>query len=177
MFYLGAAPRRAVEGAAVAREWELVMKIRTCATFKSDAFNTTTPKPSFVHSENFGDDLASWFMAKLRDRQAAVDENDPSQEDHGWYLTFKLNDLLYDIVVTYVPGNGAAPRWLACIERSVGLLGSMIGKRHRSVTTEVVQLINEVLVESQECRDVRWLFFDDVRRGNLENGSASPLNP
>lgn len=153
------------------------MKLRTCATFTSDAFNTTKAKPEFVHPENYGDDLARWFMTQFRDRKLAVDEEDPSQEDHGWYVTFTFNDLLYDLIVIYAPANGAAARWLACIEKSAGLFGTMIGQRHRAVTAEVVQLINDILMHAEECRDVRWLYFDDVRRGNLEKASASPVAP
>lgn len=150
------------------------MKVRSCAIFGSDAFNTRTPKPAFVHPENYGDDLARWLMDKLRARQLVVDEEDPSQEDHGWYVTFAFEGALYDLVVTYAPGNGAAGRWLACIERSVGLWGTMIGQRHRGVTKEVVRLVNDILVEAEECRDVRWLYFEDVRRGNLEQPTGSP---
>ncbi len=150
------------------------MKLRTCAVFTSEAFNTTRPKPEFAHPENYGDDLARWFMTQIRDRGLAVDEEDPSQEDHGWYVTFTLDGLLYDLVVSYAPEDGEAARWLACIERSVGLWGTMIGQRHRAVTREVVELVNDILVHAEECADIRWLFFDDVRRGNMDGGSASP---
>lgn len=150
------------------------MNLRTCATFTSAAFNTTTPKPEFAHPENYGDDLVRWFVVQLRERQLSVDEEDPSQEDHGWYVSFTVDDLLYDLIVTYAPANGMAARWLACIEKSVGLFGTVIGQRHRGVTRRVVQLVNDILVEAEHCRDVRWLYFDDVRRGNLENGSTSP---
>jgi hypothetical protein len=150
------------------------MKLRTCVTFKSDAFNASNPKPEFVHPENFGDDVVRWFMTKLRDRQVDVDEDDPSQEDHGWYLTFRFNELLFDLVVSFVPANDTA-RWLVSLERSVGLFGSMIGQRHRGVTVDAVRLVNDILQASAECRDVEWFFFEDVRRGNLANGSAEPL--
>jgi hypothetical protein len=150
------------------------MKLRTCATFTSRTFNTSIQKPEFVHPENYGDDLVRWFMIQLRGRKLVVDENDPSQEDHGWYVTFTWNHLSYDLVVTYAPTNGMAARWLACIERSVGLFGTLIGQRHRAVPSEIVQLVNDILVHAGECEDIQWLYFDDVRRGNLSSGSASP---
>jgi hypothetical protein len=152
------------------------MRLRTCVTFKSNAFNITNPKPEFVHPENFGDDVVRWFMTKFRNRQIAVDDEDPSQEDHGWYMTFRFNDLLYDVVVSYAPTNDAA-RWLVALERSVGLFGSIIGQRHHGVRVEAVRLVHDILQASEECRDVQWLFFENVRRGNLESGSADPLEP
>ena len=150
------------------------MTLRTCVTFTSNAFNVSISKPEFVHPENFGDDVARWFMTKFHDRQIGFDEEDPSQEDHGWYVTFRLNGLLYDLVASYAPTNDAQ-RWLLSLERSVGLLRSMMGQRRRGVTIEAVQLINDILQASAECQDVKWLFFSDVRRGNLQNGSDDPL--
>lgn len=147
------------------------MKLRTCVTFRSEAFNSSNPKPEFLHPENFGDDVVRWLMAKLRDRQIALDDQDPAQEDHGWYVTFRSNELLFDLIVSYAPLNDT-PRWLVSVERSVGLFGSLVGQRHRGVTVEALQVIDGILQRSEQCRDVRWLFFDDVRRGNLENGSA-----
>jgi hypothetical protein len=150
------------------------MKLRTCAIFASEAFNTTTTKPEFIHPENYGDDLARWFMDELRSRQIAVDEGDPSQEDHGWYVTFTLNARCYDIVFICAPANDGAARWLACIENSVGVFGTMLGLRHRAVPRAVVELVKDILVHAEECRDTRWLYFEDVHRGTLENDGASP---
>ena len=39
---------------------------RTIVVFRSDAFNTTEQKPSFINDGCFGDDLARWLMTRLR---------------------------------------------------------------------------------------------------------------
>lgn len=145
------------------------MALRTCATFESDSFNTTDPKPEFVRPDNYGDDLVRWLMGKLRDRGVPVDESDPSQEDHGWYVTFGSDRESHDAVVVYAPTETAS-RWLLCVERSVGVFGTMFGRRTRTVLPSAVDMIENVLREAPEVRNLRWSSFENVRQGNLEDG-------
>lgn len=151
------------------------MILKTCAVFRSTAFNTTNSKPEYVHQGNCGDDVVLWLADKLRDRGTWIEEEEPSQEDHGWYLTFRRNDILYDLIVSYAPENGGAPRWLVSIERGFGLLGSLFGRRYKRVEVEVVRLVNDILQKAEECRGVRWLFETDLGRGDLQHGSEDPF--
>ncbi len=149
------------------------MAIRTCATFESDSFNTTESKPEFVPPDNYGDDVVLWLMGKLRDRGVPVDESDPSQEDHGWYVTFGPDRESHDAVIVYAPTETAS-RWLLCVERSVGVLGSILGRRARAVVPSAVELIEDILRDAHEVRNLRWSSFEEVRQGNLEDGTGSP---
>ena len=89
-----------------------------------------------------------------------MDETGPSQEDHGWYLTFLYEQHPYDLFVAYMPtGQANSGTWLACLERSYGLLGSLLGKRHRSIEPGAILVIHDVLAASELCHNVRWLFF------------------
>jgi hypothetical protein len=151
------------------------VKLRTCVVFESDAFNIRDSKAEFLHATNFGDDLAKWLMGQLQQREIEVDDAGPEQEDHGWYFTFTYGGQLYDLVVSYVPTTGS-PRWLACLERSHGLLGSLIGQRHRSIARGALVLIHDVLESSDWCRGITWLYFQDVRRGRLVNGATHPVS-
>jgi hypothetical protein len=150
------------------------MVLRTCATFESDSFNTTKSKPEFAHPDNYGDDLVRWLMGKLRDRGVSVDESGPSQEDHGWYVTFGSGRESHDAIVVYAPSETAS-RWLLSVERSVGVLGTIFGRRTRTVLEGAVELIHNILSESTEIRSVRWLRFEDVRQGDLDGGAPTPL--
>jgi hypothetical protein len=149
------------------------MALRTCVTFESDSFNTTDPKPEFVRPDNYGDDLVLWLMGKLRDRGVPVDETDPSQEDHGWYVTFGSEKESHEAIVVYAPTEKTS-RWLVCVERSVGVLGTVLGRRTRAVLPVAVELLHSVLSESAEVRGLRWLRFEDVRQGDLEGGTPTP---
>lgn len=152
------------------------MKLRTCAVFHSDAFNMESPKEGFAHPENFGDDLARWLMEQLLERGVDVDDAGPEQEDHGWYITFRHDGQLYDLVVSFVPSRGGGtPSWLVCLERSHGLLGSLFGQRRSSIKREPLLLMHEVLSSSDLCGSVTWLYFKDVRRGRLTTGATHPL--
>ncbi|HEV7240373.1 MAG TPA: hypothetical protein VGQ36_14125 [Thermoanaerobaculia bacterium] len=150
------------------------MKQRTCVTFDSNFFNTTVQKPEFAHSDNFGDDVARWLMSKLRGRGVPVDETDPSQEDHGWYVTFETDGKLHDVVAIYAPDADAA-RWLLSVERSLGIIGTIFGRRPRSVANAAVELIDAILQSSPEVTGVRWLRYDDVQKGNLDIGAPTPF--
>lgn len=150
------------------------MALRTCATFESDSFNTTESKPTFIRPDNYGDDLVRWLMGKLRDRGVPVDETDPSQEDHGWYVTFGSDRESHDAIVVYAPTETAS-RWLLSVERSVGVLGTIFGRRTRTVLEGAVELIHNILSESAEVRRVKWLRFEDVRQGDLDGGAPTPF--
>jgi hypothetical protein len=146
--------------------------LRTCATFESDAFNTTVSKPEFVRPDNYGDDVVLWLAGRLRERGVPVDESDPSQEDHGWYVTFGTDRESHDAVVVYAPTETAS-RWLLCVERSLGIFGTMFGRRTRAVLPAAVDLIESILRDAPEVRNLRWSSFADVRRGNLEDGVSN----
>jgi hypothetical protein len=123
---------------------------------------------------NLGADAVRWLMVKLRDRGIwLINESDPSPGDRGWYVTFGYAKRKYDVVVSYAPA-GTISRWLLRIERRVGLVATILGKRTRGVDPAVVELIDKILRASPEVRKVRWHRFQDVRRGDLEQGAFTP---
>lgn len=148
------------------------MQVRTCVTFECDWFNSRVSEQEHGHRSDLGDDAMRWLMVKLRDRGSWFNESDPSPGDHGWYVAFG-RDKPHGAIVTYAP-VGATPRWLLCIERTVGLIGTILGRRSRSVDPSVIELIDKILKGSPEIRKVRWHRFQDVRRGDLEQGTFTP---
>ena len=100
-------------------------KMRTVVTFKSAAFNVTEPKEYFINSSCFGDDVAKWLISELRKRGVKTDE-DPGQEDFGWYLNFEVAGTGHTFVIGHRPGNETeAGVWIGWLERSRGLVGSL----------------------------------------------------
>jgi hypothetical protein len=148
------------------------MSVRSQVTFESESFNTTETRETFINPECYGDDLVLWFMQKLRDRGVEVDDGDPSQEDFGWYATIRVDGRDYDLIVGHL-GGADPPGWLVLIERSYGLIGSLLGRRSRAaVDASVIQLINEILQRSEECRNVLWFHRGDRMLGG---GVPDPL--
>lgn len=147
------------------------MTIRRNVIFQSTAFNTTESKEHFINEVCFGDDLARWLIEQLRARGVQT-EPEPSQEDFGWYLTFRVGDADHDFVLAYRPGENDQPDWMGTVERSASLVGSILGGRKRGIKAEALALLHAILASSPQIRDVRW--FADKDYEKEENAQATP---
>lgn len=128
--------------------------MRTEASFQSAAFNTNEVRPYFINPSCFGDDVARWLMARLREMGIETDD-EPGQEDFGWYFDFEVQGLKHCCVLGYRPGEPDGV-WLLWLERSRGLVASMLVSRDLGVQPAAVDAINAVLVNAAEIRSVRW---------------------
>jgi hypothetical protein len=147
---------------------------RTVVTFKSRAFNTSMPKPSFVNPECFGDDVAAWLIGQLRARGLETAEQ-PGAEDFGWYVRFTQNDTPYCAVVGYRPDHGPdGGDWVVWLERDAGFFGSLLGRRDKGIQHEAAHLLHEILSASGELRHIRWYFKKDFDAGREDGASATP---
>jgi hypothetical protein len=147
---------------------------RTVATFRSSAFNSSVSKPTYVNPECYGDDVAVWLMAQLRARGLEADQ-EPGAEDFGWYSRFNHNGKRYCAVVGYRPGDGANEgEWVVWLEREVGFLGSLLGRRDRAIQLETARLLHEVLSASEDLRDIRWHFKRDFDTGREAEANPTP---
>lgn len=142
---------------------------RTFVTFRSAAFNTTRQEAYFINPDNYGDDLARWMMRELQSRGVEAGD-DPGQEDHGWYFTFRSGGVEYDLVV----GSRDQDEWLGWIERRVGFVASLLGGRTRGIEVEAALEIDAVLSASEKIRDVRWHFEGDFMAGREDLGQEKP---
>jgi hypothetical protein len=94
--------------------------IRTVVTFNSQAFNTAEQKSYFINPGCFGDDLAKWLIQELGNRSFKTDD-EPGQEDFGWYLNFKIGGTASTFLLGYRPDNkNNAGTWIGWLERNRG---------------------------------------------------------
>jgi len=129
--------------------------VRTLVTFESSAFNTTESKQYFVNPRNYGDDVAKWMIAALQKAGVQTDD-EPGQEDFGWYFEFRVPEGQHCAAVGFRPGDPAPQGcWIAWIERSRGLLGSLSGGRQRGIAASAAAAIHATL-QSAEIRNIRW---------------------
>jgi len=146
---------------------------RTVVTFKSDAFNTSEPRPHFINPCCFGDDLAGWILVALRERGVTTLEG-PDQEDFGWYLNFTEDGVEHTLVLGYRAGDGEAPGdWVGWLERNCGFVASILGGRKRGVLAAAATAVNGVLGDPR-FRDVKWHYRADFDAGSEERGSPFP---
>lgn len=148
--------------------------MRTVATFHSSAFNSSEPKPHFINPGCFGDDVALWLIAQLRSAGAVTDEQ-PGQEDFGWYFNFAVPDGSHTCVVELRPGDaGFEADWVIWTERQRGLLGSLLGGRHRGISPAAVALLHSVLAAAPEVTELRWHDRQDFDAGREEAAASEP---
>jgi hypothetical protein len=149
---------------------------RTVVTFESTAFNTAEPKEYFINPRCFGDDVGKWVIGELRKQGVKTDEK-LGQEDFGWYLNFEVAGCAHCFVIGHRPtGKSEAGTWIGWLERSRGLIGSVLGGRKRGIQLLAAEAIHKILSSSPLVRDVRWHFQRDFDKGH-ERGAASPQTP
>jgi len=147
--------------------------IKTVVTFESTAFNMTEPKAYFINTSCFGDDVARWLIGELRKQGLKTDEN-PSQEDFGWYLNFEVARTEHTFVIGHRPsGASEAGAWIGWLERKHGLIGSVLGGRQRGIEPAAAGVIDSILSNSPLIRDVCWEFrraFDKREKSSKGEG-------
>jgi len=150
-------------------------EVRTIVSFTSTAFNITEPKGYFVNACCFGDDLAKWLIRELRTRGVNAD-NEPGQEDFGWYFNFQVMGAPHTLVIGHSPSlvEGGEGTWVGWIERYRGLLGSLFGGRKHGIDPAAPQALHSILSSSPQIRDIRWHFRRDFDKGREERGAPAP---
>jgi hypothetical protein len=124
-------------------------------TFRSTAFNTSTPEKHFVSRRAYGGDLANWLTYELARRDAAV-EPMIGQKDAGWMVRFRFHGATYDFLARY-----RGPDWVGLLERRRGIVGRLFHGGFKNVEFEALRLIDEVLSSSELISDIHW-HYDDL---------------
>jgi len=148
--------------------------MRTVLTFESSAFNTSEPRPYFINPECYGDDVARWLGERLRAAGARADEA-PGQEDFGWYFEYDVPEGRHGVVLGYRPPDGdALGTWIGWVERSRGLVGSLLGRRRHGIAPAALDALHRALTGAAEIRNVRWHHRADFDAGREAAGQPSP---
>jgi hypothetical protein len=124
-------------------------------TFRSSAFNTSTPEKHFVSRRAYGSDLANWLIHELSRRDAAV-EPMIGQKDTGWIVRFRFRGATYDFLARYRGGRD----WIALLERKRGILGRLFHGQQKNVEFDALSLIDAVLSSTELISDIRWHYAE-----------------
>jgi hypothetical protein len=147
--------------------------VRTLVTFESTTFNTKDSREHFINPNNFGDDVAQWLVGRLRNAGLQVDEK-IGQEDFGWYLEFQVPEGQHCVIVGFRPDDPAPGGcWIAWLERSRGLVASLLGGRKRGIAGSAVLALHAAL-QAPEIRNVRWHEQKDFDALREELGTPTP---
>jgi hypothetical protein len=123
-------------------------------TFRSSAFNTSTPEKHFVSRRAYGGDLANWLIHELGRQDAAV-EPMIGQKNAGWMVRFEYRGANYDFIASY-----RDPDWVGLLERRRGFVGRLFHRQQKEVEFCAVRLIDAVLSSSELISDIRWHYDD-----------------
>jgi hypothetical protein len=143
----------------------------TVVTFESAAFNTVEAKEHCINPTCFGDDLAAWLMHQLQGMGVETDE-EPDQEDFGWYFSLRVPEGEHCCVLSYRPGDPGC--WVAWLETSRGLLASLSGVRHRRIASSASAAIHRALSGAPEVTGFRWHEKADFDRGHEDSAAGEP---
>jgi hypothetical protein len=130
------------------------LSTRLIVTFRSSAFNTSTPEKHFVSRRAYGGDLANWLIYELPRYDAAV-EPIIGQKDAGWIVRFRFRGATYDFLARY-----RGPDWVGLLERRRGIVGRLFHRQQKDVEFDAVRLIDAVLSSSELISDIRWHYDD-----------------
>ncbi|HTI71111.1 MAG TPA: hypothetical protein VMF06_14170 [Candidatus Limnocylindria bacterium] len=130
--------------------------MKTEVHFLSTHFNIFKPRDYFINEGCFGDDLAQRLIVQLRSQGIATDDA-PGQEDFGWYFHFQIERISHTFVVGFQPNDAVAgDQWIGTIERKRGMLGYLVGARHRGILPRAIEAIDLALKAIPEIRSVSW---------------------
>ncbi len=125
-------------------------------SFRSNAFNTSTPEKHFVSPRSYGSDLANWLINELALRHAAT-QPAIAQKDAGWVVRFRLHKASYDFGVRF-----RDPDWVGFLERRRGLVGRLFHTLQKNVEPDALMLVDSMLSSSDLISDVRWAHDDSA---------------
>jgi len=108
------------------------------------------PKDYFINPCCFRDAVAKWLIAELR-KQGVKTDQQPGQEDFGWYLNFEITGKGHTFVIGHRPaGESETGIWMGWLERNPGFIGSLLA----GVNAEFNPLQSRQFTKS--CRTLRW---------------------
>ena len=125
-------------------------------TFRSTAFNTSTPEKHFISLRSYGGDLANWLINELTRRDAAAQPM-IAQQDAGWVVRFRFRGANYDFLVRF-----RDPDWVGLFERRRGIVGRLLRQQQKNVEFDALVLMDSMLSSSELISDVRWHYDDRV---------------
>ena len=64
-------------------------------------------------------------------------------------------------------GGDGEGLWFLVVERACGPIASLFGGRHRKVGRPGLAAIEDVLSRSERIENLRWLSWDEFRKGGL----------
>ncbi len=149
--------------------------IRNHVTFVTTLFNATEVKDYFINPCCFGDDCAQWLIDKLKAQSGVQVDEEPDQEDWGWYFFVKAGQRIFWVGVGLLEDEDRSNTWLVFVESRLSWVKrKLFGQADQAELLALCQALNQVLKSSPEISDVRWYTKGDWSKGKHEDWRSSP---
>src|SRR5271154_5696909 len=125
-------------------------------TFRSAAFNTSTPDKHFVSQRPYGSDVANWLLHQLTLHDSAAQPM-IAQKEFGWSVRFRFRGAGYEFLVRF-----RDPDWVASLERRRGFLDFVFRRQPKSVEIDALVLVDAMLSSTGLVSDVQWHYDDSL---------------
>jgi hypothetical protein len=142
-------------------EFVLPLSTRMIVTFRSAAFNTSSPDKHFVSLRPYGSDLANWLMHELTQHDAAAQAM-IAQQNAGWMVRFRFRGAVYELLVRF-----RDPDWIGLLERKRGFVARLLRMPQKTVDLDALVLVDSMLSSGELIYDVRWHYDDSQEPSEL----------
>jgi hypothetical protein len=124
--------------------------------FRTNLFNLSKVGEHFINPSCFGEDVASWFAAKLKERGYQVSA--PWQEDWGWQMSASKGADRYHLglggnadedINVNDPNQG---EWRIIVNKDQSFLDRIAGRDKIAVNDPLVELIENILHSESAIR-------------------------
>jgi hypothetical protein len=139
-------------------------------TFVTALFNTTEVKDYFINDCCFGDDCAQWLIDKLKAQNGVQVDEEPGQEDWGWYFCAAVGPRRFLVGVGLCEDEDAPNTWLVFVESELGWLKrKLLGQTDHAELLLVCEAFDHVLKSEPLISDVRWHEAADWMKAREDN--------
>lgn len=147
--------------------------MRDHVRFHSTAFTPPDADPGQVNTERYGYALATWVVARLKER--GFDADSPIPEDWGWLLGVAQDGRIIRIGCGNV--EGSVSEWVIWLDvLRPGMLARLLGRWRNAMPNAaygIIAAIHGALQASGHAEEIEW--FRVGVRGEEVDHAATPI--
>lgn len=152
-------------------------EVRNRVTFVTTLFNATEVRDYFINDCCFGDDCAAWLIGKLKAQGDLQVEDEPSQEDWGWFFNVKVGQRRFLIGVGLCEDEEVPNRWLVFIDSWLWIWQRVIFRQtDQSEHLVVCVAIDRLLKGESKINDIRWYSKAGFDSGSEDVWRSGPVS-
>jgi hypothetical protein len=127
--------------------------MKTVVVFQSDLFDLTWPRDEDLESKPWGEDLAQFFMEKIRAKGGLVRQDQPYRGYDHWAVYYEIDRRLFGTQFRWAAFDSKEIWWTLQTWRARGCFGGLFG----GDVSPARELLGKIIDEEPRIRKVQWL--------------------